>query len=301
MNFLQRVGAWFQPAPKYTGPISHTLRCPDSQGSHRMAYTSWGDPENPRVLVCVHGLTRNGRDFDYLAQALCDHYRVICPDVVGRGKSAWLVDKSAYAVPQYVSDMLVLLARLDVERVDWLGTSMGGLIGMYLGAQIDSPIRRMVLNDVGPVITRSSLQRIAGYVCAYPDWASLEEAEAYARQVSAPFGQLDAVQWRRLTQYWLTQGENGRWHFNYDPEIAQPFRQAFLFQNVELWPVYEALRCPVLAIRGAESDLLTREAWEAMGSRGPRARLAEVPEVGHAPMFQTSEQIQLVREFLLQA
>lgn len=296
MTWFKHLQRWLQPAPEFT---ENWVRCPDSHGSHRMAYTDWGDRDNPRVLLCVHGLTRNGRDFDYLARALSRQYRVICPDVVGRGKSAWLSDKNAYGIPQYAADMLVLLARLNVEQVDWVGTSMGGLIGMTLAAQADSPIRRMVLNDVGPVITRVSLQRIASYVGKDQSWDSFEAAEAYFKTVCAPFGNLNDTQWRQLTQYSFVQGVEGRWHFGYDMEIGLPFRAAHLFQDMDLWPLYEAIRCPVLAVRGADSDLLTRDVWLAMGERGPKAQLAEVPEVGHAPTFMPESQIRLVRDYLL--
>lgn len=277
------------------------VRCPDVSGSHRMAYTDWGDEHNPQVLVCVHGLTRNGRDFDLLAKQMARHYRVICPDVAGRGKSDWLEEKSAYGIPQYAADMLVLLARLNVEQVDWLGTSMGGLIGMVLAALKDSPIRRLILNDVGPVITKASLQRIACYVGEPKSWESYEAAESYLKLIGASFGNLSSEQWRRLSQHGFVQGKDGQWRFNYDPGIAQPFRIEYLKEDGDQWPLYEAIHCPVLAIRGADSDLLSREAWLAMGKRGPGAELAEIPGVGHAPMFLSDSEIRLVSDFLLRS
>lgn len=296
MSWWQHVRAWCGRGPEFR---EYRLRCPDARGSHRMAFRVWGDPGNPRVLVCVHGLTRNSRDFDFLARALAGQYRVVCPDVAGRGGSDWLADKGAYGIPQYVSDMLVLLARLDVEQVDWVGTSMGGLIGMSLAALPDSPIRRLVLNDVGPVITRASLQRIAAYVGQPLAWDSLEAAGAYLRQICAPFGSLTEEQWQHLIHHSLARGGDGRWRFTYDPDIALPFRNAYLLQDVQLWPLYEAIRCPVLALRGATSDLLTREVWLAMGERGPRATLIEIPGVGHAPMLMEEDQIRRVRDYLL--
>jgi len=264
-----------------------------------MAYTAWGDPKNPRVLVCVHGLTRNGRDFDVLAQALSRHYRVICPDVAGRGKSEWLADKQAYGIPQYVSDMLVLLARLDVEQVDWVGTSMGGLIGMSLALLPDSPIRRLVLNDVGPEISKVSLERIGNYVGQDISWDSYEAGAAYIRQVFAPFGALTDSQWAHMARYSLTQDASGRWRTGYDPDIALPFRDAYLLQDVNMWPMFEALQCPVLALRGEVSDVLERPVWLQMGERGPKASLAEVPGVGHAPGLMEASQIQLLEDWLL--
>lgn len=278
-----------------------TVQCLSPSGLHRMAYTEWGDSHNSRVLVCVHGLTRNGRDFDTLAEAMSSHYRVICPDVVGRGRSGRLRDPAAYAVPQYVADMVTLIARLDVERVDWVGTSMGGLIGMALAAQEGTPINRLVLNDVGPVITVEALQRIATYVGMDPTWTTFAEALAYVKVVSAPFGPLSEAQWWQLTENSVAQRPDGRWGFLYDPQIAAPFKATFVDQDIDLWPLYERIAAPTLAIRGGESDLLPRATWQQMGERGPRALLAEIPGVGHAPMFLDEAQISVVRDFLLAA
>ncbi|MCB4358306.1 alpha/beta fold hydrolase [Quatrionicoccus australiensis] len=278
-----------------------TVQCISPSGLHRMAYTEWGAPDNPRVLVCVHGLTRNARDFDDLARALSAHYRVVCPDVVGRGRSGRLRDPAHYGVPQYVADMVTLIARLNVDSVHWLGTSMGGLIGMALAAQENSPIRRLILNDVGPLITVDSLKRIGAYVGLDPTWATFGEAQAYVRLISAPFGNLDEAQWHHLTESSIGQRADGRWGFLYDPQIATPFKATFSEQDIDLWPLYQAIRCPTLAIRGAESDLLTRETWLQMGQCGPRAELAEIPGVGHAPMFLTQGQIDIARNFLLAA
>ncbi len=283
---------------KYT---TGSVQCLSPSGLHRMAYTEWGARDNPRVLVCVHGLTRNARDFDWLAEALSAHYRVICPDVVGRGQSGRLLDPSGYAIPQYVADMVTLIARLNVDTVDWVGTSMGGLIGMALAAQAGSPIRQLVLNDVGPIITVDALHRIAEYVGVDPTWATVDEAQAYVRQISAPFGQLSDEQWRHLTEHSIAQRPDGRWGFRYDPRIAEPFRAAFVGKDIDLWPIYERIASPTLVIRGAESDLLGRDTWQQMGVRGARAELAEIPGVGHAPMFLSDEQIALVRNFLLKS
>ncbi len=203
----------------------HTVQCLSPAGLHRMAYTEWGDPANPRVLVCVHGLTRCGRDFDYLAEALSGEYRVVCPDVVGRGRSDWLRNKTYYGIPQYAADMVTLLARLDADGVHWLGTSMGGLIGMALAALDDTPITRLVLNDVGPVLTAVSLARIAEYVGQAPRFETMAQAEAFVRFVSAPFGKLTDPQWRHLTTHVVKTAADGKIEFRYDPGIAEPFRQ----------------------------------------------------------------------------
>jgi pimeloyl-ACP methyl ester carboxylesterase len=272
------------------------VQCLSPSGLHRMAYTEWGEPDNPRVLLCAHGLTRSGRDFDFLAQALSDRFRVVCPDVVGRGRSDWLRDKNGYLLPQYVSDMVTLLARLDAEEVCWLGTSMGGLIGMALAAQEGTPVARLLLNDVGPRIAAVSLQRIGQYLGNAPKFASIEEAERYIRAVSAPFGALTDAQWRHLALH-VTRQAGGGVEMAYDPGIAEPYRKANDGKDIDLWPLYEAVRCPTLLVRGAESDLLTRETAQEMGRRGPRARVVEVAGVGHAPMFLDEAQVAIAREF----
>lgn len=277
----------------------HTVQCFSPAGLHRMAYTEWGDPHNPRVLVCVHGLTRCGRDFDFLAASLADEYRVVCPDVAGRGASDWLKNKALYVVPQYVSDMLTLMARLDVGQVHWLGTSMGGMIGMGLAAQENTPISRLVLNDVGPVITAASLARIGEYVGKDPRFDTLEQAEHYVRTVSATFGQLSDAQWRHLTQHVVRPAADGKIEFRYDPGIAESYRQAMgNTGDIELWPIYDAIRCPTLVIRGALSDLLLPETVAQMALRGPHASSVEVPAVGHAPMLMEPAQVDIVRNFL---
>jgi pimeloyl-ACP methyl ester carboxylesterase len=277
-----------------------TVQCLSPAGLHDMAYVEWGDPANPRVLVCVHGLTRCGRDFDFLAQALADQYRVVCPDVVGRGRSAWLRDKRHYTIPQYCGDMVTLLARLDAPTVHWLGTSMGGLIGMALAAQEGAPIARLVLNDVGPVVTAASIARIGEFLGRAPRFATVEDAEKYVRFVSSPFGALTDAQWRHLTVHTLRPLSEGGYAMAYDPGIAEPFRQDMgTGKDVELWPLYDAVRCPTLLVRGAQSDLLTVDTARQMSERGPRARLVEVPGVGHAPVLMAPDQIGVVRDFLL--
>jgi len=194
----------------------HTVQCLSPGGLHRMAYVEWGDPANPRVLVCVHGLTRNARDFDFLAQTLSKHYRVVCPDVVGRGRSNWLRIKEHYQLQQYVADMVTLVARLGVNEVHWVGTSMGGMIGMALAAQAETPIVRLVLNDVGPVISAAAVKRIGEYVGVMPQFASFNEAEQYVRLVSAPFGRLSDAQWKHLTEH-VTRQTAGGYELVYDP------------------------------------------------------------------------------------
>jgi len=280
------------------------VKCLSAAGFHHMAYVEWGDPANPKVLVCVHGLTRCSRDFDFLAQALEADYRVVCPDVAGRGRSDWLRNKSLYGMPQYCSDMTTLLARLNVEQVDWVGTSMGGLIGMALAAQPESPIRRLVLNDVGPVISATSLVRIGDYLGSPPRLDSIEQAEGFIRLIAASFGPHSDGQWRHLTEHVVRTAADGKVEFRYDPGLAQSFRDAQAAsggKDIELWPLYDAMTCPTLLVRGAESDLLTSDAALEMTRRGPNAKLVEFDGVGHAPTLMDPLQIASVREFLLEA
>lgn len=267
-------------------------------GFHRLHYTQWGDPHSRRVLICVHGLTRNSRDFDVLAAALAADYRVICPDVAGRGLSDWLAVKTDYGYPQYLNDMVALIARTGAEQVDWVGTSMGGLIGMLLAAQPGAPIGKLIMNDVGPFVPKAGLERIADYVGKPVRFASLDEMERYFRMIAAPFGPVTDEQWRHMTVHSARQLDSGEYVFNYDPGIAEPF-QGVELTDVDLWPVWDAVRCPVLVLRGAESDVLAHADAEAMTERGPRAELVEFAGVGHAPSLMGDQQIQRVRDWLL--
>lgn len=286
--------------PLVAEPKRRSLQCASPKGLHRIAYLEWGDARNRDVLVCVHGLTRTSRDFDYLATELCSQFRVVCPDLAGRGDSDRLADPRLYAVPQYVSDMVTLIARLDVEAVHWVGTSLGGLVGMALAAQSGSPVKRLVLNDCGPVISKASLERIAAYVGLTPVFANPEAAEQYVRAITAPFGEHSAAQWRFLTETWIRQGTDGSWRPHYDPSISEAFRATLSDKDLELWPLYDAIRCPTLLLRGEHSDLLSRETAAEMARRGPKARVAEIRDVGHAPTLLHADQIAIVRDFLLE-
>jgi pimeloyl-ACP methyl ester carboxylesterase len=283
-----------------TGPRRRSVQCVSPKGLHRIAYLEWGDPRNRDVLVCVHGLTRTARDFDDLARALSGQFRVVCPDVAGRGDSDLLADPMLYGVPQYVADMVTLIARLDVETLSWVGTSMGGLIGMALAAQTSTPVKRLVLNDVGPVVSLEALKRIGSYVGLAPVFPSVEKAEEYLRVVCAPIGPHTDAQWRFLTEIWVRQSDDGSWRAHYDPRIAEPFRATIPEKDLELWPLYDAIRCPTLVIRGAVSDLLSRKTTEEMAVRGPKARVVEIPGVGHWPTLMKADQISMVRDFLLE-
>lgn len=290
-----------------TEPRLKFVNCLDATGLHRMAYWEWAGPSaDAPVLVCVHGLSRQGRDFDALARALSGRWRVVCPDVVGRGRSDWLRQPGGYQIPAYVADMVALLARLDAEQVDWVGTSMGGLIGLGLAALprpegVPSPIRRLVLNDVGPAIRFEALQRIGSYLGKAPRFASLDEGAAYLRSISEGFGPHTDEEWLALSAP-LFREDGKDWKLHYDPAIALPFAavtpEIAAAGEAALWGAYDALRCPTLLIRGAQSDLLSAETARAMTQRGPNARLVELPGVGHAPTLVHDDQIAIVREFL---
>jgi pimeloyl-ACP methyl ester carboxylesterase len=281
-------------------PRRRSVLCASPAGLHRIAYREWGDPRNRDVLVCAHGLTRSGRDFDELARALCAQWRVVCPDIAGRGESDRLADPKLYTWAQYVADMVTLIARLDVEKVDWLGTSMGGFVGMALAAQAGSPVNKLVLNDAGPVIGKASLERIAAYVGQAPVFATLEDAEKYVRTISAPFGAHSDAQWRFLTETWLRKNDDGTWRPHYDTRIAEAYRATMPDKDLEIWHIYDAVRCPTLLLRGEHSDVVSRQTAAEMARRGPKAKVAEVPGVGHAPTLLQPDQIALVRDFLLQ-
>ncbi len=276
----------------------HTLLGVGSQAFHKLAYVAWGAPESPRVLVCVHGLTRNGRDFDFLAAALEDRYRVVCPDVVGRGVSAWAAAPADYNNLQYVADATALLARLGVETVDWLGTSMGGLIGMVAAAIPGSPIRRLILNDIGPFIPKAALERIGDYVGKDPHFADFDAVEQYVRTVHATFGDLSDAQWRHMAEHSARPLDGGGFALAYDPAIAGAFLGDKI-DDVDLWAIWDKITCPVLVLRGAKSDLLKRETADEMTRRGPKAELIEFAGCGHAPALMAPEQIAAVRDWLL--
>lgn len=313
-------------------PVLHHLDVPGPRAKHsderRIAWWEWnatGQPCPAHVVVCVHGLSRQSRDFDVLAQALAPHACMVCVDVAGRGHSDWLADPMAYQIPTYANDLGVLLAHLRQRHaavtgtaepyaltIDWVGTSMGGLIGMTLAAQPAVGLRRLVLNDVGPVIEPASLRRIGAYLGIQPVFASEQAAADALWEISRSFGPHTPEQWLALSRPMLRAVQGG-WTFHYDPDIAVPFkallaaedgeatRQAAQAGEAVLWQLYDAITAPTLLLRGAQSDLLSRETALAMTQRGPRARLVEFPGVGHAPTLVADDQVAAVRAFLLEA
>ncbi|MBX9812223.1 MAG: alpha/beta hydrolase [Burkholderiales bacterium] len=280
---------------------SNTVLCLNSKGFHRMHYTDWGDAANPRVVICVHGLSRNCRDFDTLAQALEPDFRVVCPDIVGRGRSDWLAAKEDYGYPQYLADMTALIARVTAggkKTIYWIGTSMGGILGMLLAAFPETPINKLILNDISIVVPKASLERIAAYVGKDPRFKTFRELEAYVRAVSTPFGPLTDEQWYHLTVHGAKQHPDGSWGMGYDPGIGIPFQKGPL-ADIDLTPYWDRVTCPTLLLRGAQSDLLLKDMALQMTQRGPKPRLVEFEGIGHAPMLMAEDQIRVVRDFLL--
>lgn len=294
-------------------PVLNYIFCPDASGGHRMAYWEWGNPQSTHVVVCVHGLSRQGRDFDVLAQALCaragNSIRVVCPDVVGRGQSDWLKDPAFYQIPAYAADMLVLLAHLKPGTLDWVGTSMGGLIGMVVAGQPDLPlpvpVRRLVLNDVGPTMQWQALQRIGEYLGRPVQFSSVQQAADALWAVSSSFGPHTPEQWLAFSRHMVKPvlDEPGLVTLHYDPAMAIPFKamtpESVAESEAQLWRVYDNITATTLLTRGAQSDLLTPETAQAMAARGPKARLVEFEGVGHAPTFIPDNQVQTVTDFLL--
>jgi len=284
-----------------------SVQCFSLSGLHQMAYKEWGEADNPNVLVCVHGVTRVSDDFDNLARALCKDYRVVCPDVVGRGRSGKLRNAQLYRIPQYVSDMVTLLARVlangERQTVDWFGTSMGGLIGMGLASLPDSPVSKLVLNDIGPTLDAVAVQRIGDYIGQEVRFPSFEVGARFVRDVSVTFGEHTDEEWRKLAADVLRKDRDGNWVRHYDMGLALPFQsvtpESAKADEAMLWAAYDAIQCPTLLVRGEHSDLLSRDTAVAMTGRGPKARLVEIRGVGHAPTFLHDDQITIAKDFLL--
>lgn len=271
-----------------TLPLTRHFDGLSPHGFHRVCYYEWGDPANRRVVICVHGLSRNGRDFDVLGEALSATHRVLAVDMPGRGASQWLADANDYVFPVYLATLTALIARSGADTVDWVGTSMGALLGMVMAAQPNTPVTRLVVNDAGPQIEPAAIARIRDYVGLAPTFASLAEADAYIRAVSAPFGPLTDAQWDHLTRTSIAQDASGRFAMTYDPGIAVPFRNAAA--PPDLWPLWDAIRCPALVLRGANSDLLSAATAAQMAARGPKARVVDFAGIGHAPTLLTPDQ-----------
>lgn len=295
---------------KMNQPTLNFVNCPDVQAQRRMAYWLWGEPNADHIIMCAHGLSRQGRDFDVLAQALCEaapgKLRVVCPDVVGRGKSDWLKDPMGYQIPQYVADMLALIAQLQPKTLDWVGTSMGGLIGVVVCGQPDLPlpvpVRKLILNDVGPAIEWLAIQRIGQYLGKAAQFESVQQAADAMWTISSSFGPHTKEQWLALSQAMVKPSGAG-FALHYDPAIAIPFSSATEESTKQgeaiLWALYDNIKAETLITRGAQSDLLSVSTAQAMTQRGPKAQLVEFADVGHAPTFIATDQVKAAVDFLI--
>lgn len=267
----------------------------DNDGYHQIAYVEWGDPLNSEIIICAHGLTLNGRYFDWFSKTAEDHYRVICPDTIGRGKSDWIGPKH-YWFPQYVNDASALIARLGSDKINWIGTSMGGLIGMNIAAKPKHPIKRLVLNDVGPFVSKAGLNFIADYIGKDERFANHDEVEAHLRKLYPKFGNLSNVQWRHLARIGSKITEDGDLRLAYDPGISEIFRGAN--EDFQMWEVWEKINIPILILRGSESAILTQETLDEMLRRNPRAQCHVFDGIGHAPPLMAGDQIDIILDFL---
>lgn len=285
------------------------------EGFHKVAYTEWGTPsaDHPPIL-CIHGLSRNSRDFDYLAQALeASGRHVYCPDIVGRGDSDWLHNPLHYTFEQYIADMNALIARTGAKQVDWIGTSMGGLIGMIMASMPHSPIRRLVMNDVGPQIPAKAMARLSKYVGRDPDFTSVEEAEHYYKNIYKDFGDLDEAQWRHLTLHSIREIAPGKFISKMDHGVKQSPAKSKLawklllnphkalegtFFDIDLWQMWRKVTCPVLVIHGVHSDLLLPAIIEKMHQGRTNVDVLEIPDAGHAPALVRPSEHQFISDWL---
>lgn len=278
--------------------VERRLKCLWQKGFYEVSYAEWPGPPGAPTILCVHGLTRNGRDFDYVAEALSAHFRVICPDMPGRRNSQWLHSSDGYNYALYLATLAALIARLGVDEVYWLGTSMGGILGFMMAAIPDTPVRRLVVNDIGPLIAKEGIERIVTYTGLDQSFRNIAELEAKLRETAAGFGPLTDEEWRHLAANSVRQKADGSVGFAYDPTIADGLRKAPI-NDIELWDYWDCVRCPTLVLRGETSDVLRRADAEAMTRRGPRADLIEFPGVGHAPALMAPDQIAAVRDFFV--
>jgi pimeloyl-ACP methyl ester carboxylesterase len=270
------------------------VTCPDANGQHTIVYSDWGNHDASSTVLCLHGLTRNRHDFDLLARYLMTDYRVICVDVVGRGDSDYLTDSKLYHYNTYVKDVLFLLQQLEINKVDLIGTSMGGLIGLHLAALANSPIKRLILNDIGPIVPQEALARIAGYIGQhrFPDLASIS---AHLRQRYASFGPLTESQWQHVIEHSIRHLPTGEYVLAYDPEIAQTFHSD---KTANLWATWLAVKQPILLLHGAQSDVLPFPVVEQMQASRPDLSVVHIPNIGHSPMLMSSDQMEIVAHWL---
>jgi pimeloyl-ACP methyl ester carboxylesterase len=267
-----------------------------NEGFHRNYYREWGDPNSEHTIICVHGVTRLSRDFDALAEELSKTYRVICPDIVGRGYSDWFGNKQNYNFLQYCADMNALIANLNVKKVHWIGTSMGGLIGLILAALTHTPIQSLILNDVGPDLKRAELQRLGKYIGKAPAFSTKEALFAYYEETYQAFGKLAKKQWQKMALYSAFEEDYG-YRMHYDPKIGDAFRSSYSFYNFDLWKYWDDIDCPSLLLRGELSTFFPQAVADKMCQRGSDVYFSEVKNVGHAPMLNSKTEINTIKKF----
>lgn len=280
--------------------VEKAVSCVHPGGVHDVVYSEFpGDPA--KAVLCVHGLSRNGRDFDWLAQALAkDGYRVICPDMPGRGRSADFDNPAFYNYPQYLSDLNTLILQLNVEQLDWIGTSMGGLLGVMLAAQATNPIRKMVVNDIGPFIPKEAALHIKHYVSLNPFFESWDSYLAAFKTRMVEFGLETEEQWDYLARVSAFYAPNGSIRLNYDTNVVAGLETSGPIQDVDLWPLWDKVDVPLLLLRGENSKILQQDTLDRM-MIGKRATAVTFPNVGHAPALMSDAQIDVIKTWLMHA
>ena len=274
-------------------PASHYLVCEGRE----IHYTEWG-AGNPSTVIAWHGLARTARDMDEIAAHLSARYRVICPDTIGRGLSQWSpAPEREYCLDFYARLAVSLIEQLGVRELSWLGTSMGGAVGIRLAAgALKGRIRRLILNDIGPKLGEAAVQRIRSYAGSPAQFDRLSELEQYFRGIYKPYGWLSDEQWRRLAETSARRTAEGKLTPHYDPKMVLQFTHHP--QDYDQWDAWDAIGVPTLCLRGETSDLLLPEVADEMRSRGPRAVVVTIPGCGHAPALNVPDQFALVERFL---
>lgn len=276
--------------------IKYLSQCPPRP--HHIFYKEWGDSSNPNVLLCAHGLTRNSGDFDYLCRKMEDQYHIVCPDMPGRGQSDWLA-KDEYHYTVYIADAIALIARLGAKKIDWIGTSMGGLMGMILAAQPNTPIRKLVINDAGPAMSRETQISIGKYAGNDDRFNTFEEVVAYFKNLYSTWGKVSDEHWVNLARQSSRQLPDGIFSLAYDPAIVAPLKENLdALQDVSVWPIYEAVQIPMLLLHGTESTILSSNLVEEMKQRNKNLEVIDFPGIGHAPSLTEESQVELIRTWL---
>lgn len=276
--------------------IKYLSQCPPRP--HHIFYKEWGDSSNPNALLCAHGLTRNSGDFDYLCRKMEDQYHIVCPDMPGRGQSDWLA-KDEYHYTVYIADAIALIARLGAKKIDWIGTSMGGLMGMILAAQPNTPIRKLVINDAGPAMSRETQISIGKYAGNDDRFNTFEEVVAYFKNLYSTWGKISDEHWINLARQSSRQLPDGIFSLAYDPAIVAPLKENLdALQDVSVWPIYEAVQIPMLLLHGTESTILSSNLVEEMKQRNKNLEVIDFPGIGHAPSLTEESQVELIRTWL---